>query len=269
MKSFHVICGLPRSGSTLLCNVLNQNSEVYASSTSSLPFLLSSVVNLVSNSPEIKSDLINNRSFAEQRVQLLLKTMVETWYKDKPHVFDKGRLWGSSSLLLRNLFPNSLIICLVRDLRNIFASVEKTHMQHPFFDLAADPPQKTIYGRADEMFSPNGLIGSTILSVEDLIRRNPENLMIVRYEDFVVSPDKYIKEIYLRIRLNYFKHNYNDIKNTAEDVDGLYLNKFPHVGEGKITVFDLHEWRRYLSEDLATLIMERYPFYNSTFKYYT
>ena len=61
MESFNVVCGLPRSGSTLLCNLLNQNPEVYASSTSIVPVILGSTSNIISNSPEFKSLLIRNR----------------------------------------------------------------------------------------------------------------------------------------------------------------------------------------------------------------
>ena len=34
MKNLHLIAGLPRSGSTLLCNLLNMNSKFHATPTS-------------------------------------------------------------------------------------------------------------------------------------------------------------------------------------------------------------------------------------------
>jgi sulfotransferase len=36
MKKLHLIAGLPRSGSTLLCNILNMNPNFYATPTSPL-----------------------------------------------------------------------------------------------------------------------------------------------------------------------------------------------------------------------------------------
>ena len=60
MKQIHFITGLPRSGSTLLCNVLNQNPEFYAGSTSPLPALVNTLVNCLSNSPEVQAALIKS-----------------------------------------------------------------------------------------------------------------------------------------------------------------------------------------------------------------
>jgi len=267
MKSFNVVCGLPRSGSTLLCNLLNQNPDIYASSTSITPVIINSTSHIISNSPEFKSLLIRNRKETEDRVVATMRSIVETWYVGKPNVFDKSRVWSLSSLLLKQLFPESAIICIVRDLRSIFASIEKNHIKNPILDTAADIAGKTTYNRADELFSPGSLVGSAILGVEDLIRRKPDNLMIIRYEDFVVSPDKFIKEIYLRTKIKSFNHDFNNVKNSSEEVDGLWLNKFPHEGSGKIIISDTHEWKKYVSEDLATLIMDRYSFYNRSLNY--
>ena len=267
MKSFNVVCGLPRSGSTLLCNVLNQNPEIHASSTSIIATIINSTSHIISNSPEFKSLLIRNREDTEARVISMMRSNVETWYSDKENVFDKSRVWASCSPLLKQLFPESLIICIVRDLRNIFASIEKHHIKNPILDTSIDVLAKTIYNRADELFSPGNLMGASISGVEDLVRRKPDNLVFIRYEDFVVSPAKFIKEIYLRSEIKHFDHDYENIKNTSEDVDELWLNKFPHQGSGKVHITDPYEWRKYVSEDLARLIMERYPFYNRSFNY--
>ena len=37
MKNFNIITGMPRSGSTLLCNILSQNPAFHAGATSPLP----------------------------------------------------------------------------------------------------------------------------------------------------------------------------------------------------------------------------------------
>ena len=40
MKRLYFVAGLPRSGSTLLCNILMQNPAIYASATSGIPEVL-------------------------------------------------------------------------------------------------------------------------------------------------------------------------------------------------------------------------------------
>ena len=83
MKSFNVICGLPRSGSTLLCNVLNQNPEIYASSTSIVPVLINSITNLITNSAEVKGAYIRNANETQNLIDRTLRGIINNWYQDR------------------------------------------------------------------------------------------------------------------------------------------------------------------------------------------
>ncbi len=269
MKGFHVISGLPRSGSTLLCNILNQNPEFYAGSTSPLPEICSGFVNIISNSMEIKACLVNDSEATQKRLQGMIMGLIVEWYADKQDkvIFDKSRGWPFSSTLLRSVFENIKMIVTVRDLRSVFGSIEKQHQKTPIFDQAMNPIQKTITSRADSMMSPEGIIGQCVHGVEDVMMRKPDNVFVLQYESFTVDPATKIKELYNFLGLPHFEHTYDDIKNTSEDVDSLYLNKFPHQGVGKINPADKTEWEEYVPEELAKLIIERYPSYNQRFGY--
>jgi hypothetical protein len=52
---------------------------------------------------------------------------------DKPFVVDKSREWGVNYGLLNMIFPNPKIICMVRDLRCIFSSMEKNFRKNPIY----------------------------------------------------------------------------------------------------------------------------------------
>ena len=266
MDKFNVITGLPRSGSTLLCNILNQNPEFHASTTSILLQLINNISLFWSNSPEVKGMLQNNRVETEEKLSRVLKGITKNWYNTDKVIFDKCRGWGSNSLLFNTLF-NGLIICLVRDLRNVFASIEKQHRKYPVLDLAKNNQEKTIYDKADKMFSADGIIGMPILGIEDLIRRKPKNVMFIKYEELSCNPKNVMMQIYERLGIEYHEHDFEDIKNTAQDPDYLYLNKYPHEGSGKILPYNPNEWKAYVSEDLANTIMQRFPQYNSWFEY--
>ena len=95
---FNVIGGLPRSGSTLLCNILNQNPKFHASSTSMITPVLNTMSNMLSKSTEIKGELQKDRKKTEERMRQLLRGVVEGWYKDYDVVFDKCRGWRQTSL---------------------------------------------------------------------------------------------------------------------------------------------------------------------------
>jgi sulfotransferase len=270
---FHVIAGMPRSGSTLLCNVLNQNPRFFASSTSCVAQTVRSISGLWSRSPEIKSDLIADKEGTEARMARSMRALVEAWYADRAEVvLDKGRFWNLNALLLNQLFPDAQMLICIRDLRAIFASVEKQHARNPILDDAGNAVELTAFSRADRLFSPNGMLGQQILGIEDLIRRNLRNqkgkpfTLPVQYETFVQNPQIIIDRIYTALGEEPFAHDFEHVENTATDVDGIYNNKFPHEGEGPIKPRE-EDWREHVPQDIASLIMQKFRGYNQAFGY--
>lgn len=268
MKSFNVITGVPRSGSTLLCNILNQNPEFYAGSTSPLSEVLSLLVNKFSTSSEIQASLIKDGSGTTDRLNGILLSVVESWYHDQEGiVFDKSRGWTFNALLLTELFTEVKIIVTVRDLRNIFGSIEKQHRKTPQFDLALNPIEKTIMDRADKMMSPEGMIGQCVVGVEDAMDRVKDRVFVVQYESLILDPRSKMLELYNFLEQPYYEHSFDNIQNTSEDVDALYLNKFPHQGDGTVGKLDRNEWKKYVTPELGGMIYQRYPKYNALFGY--
>jgi len=269
MENLHFITGLPRSGSTLLCNILNQNPEFYASSTSPLPAFVNAIVNTASRSEEMKSELIGNEELTNKRMTLVIKSLIVHWYAENKEkiIFDKSRGWSFESLLIADLLPGSRFILCVRDMRGVFGSVEKQHAKNPHFDLATNPNEKTILDRADKMLSPNGFIGQCVIGSNDLYARVPNRVYVLNYESFVRNPEMHLSEIYEFLKLDKYAHDFENVQNVSTDKDGLYHNKFPHKGEGKVIAPPRQAWQEYIPQDLAQTIFARYPQYNKNFGY--
>lgn len=268
MKGFHVITGMPRSGSTLLCNILNQNPKFYASSTSPILELLQAVSARISHSAEIQAALHADEKTSE-RITEMCRAMITSWYSHKVDciIFDKARQWSFHSNLLRSLYPKAKIITTVRDLRNIFASVEKQHQKQPLFDTAPNFEEKTITGRAGAMFGNDGMIGQCAVGLQDLFERNQDRTMTIKYEAFTRDPMDMLRRLYDFLEVPWFEHDLEHVKKTAEDLDVLWLNKFPHDGSGKVVETDRNEWKEYLQPNLARDIMRAHPKYNEIFGY--
>lgn len=258
---FHVVTGMPRSGSTLLCNILNQNPEFYASSTSSLPAILNGMSKAISNDPVTKAKLDQDET--ETRITTTLLGTIYNWYisyKDKV-VFDKSRGWTHHALMLNKLIPDAKMIVCVRDLREVFASTEKQNAKtaHIF-------TSENMFQRADSFFSPEGLIGAPLRGVEDCLRRRLPQMMIVEYHKLCNEPDKTLREIYEFIGVDYFEHDFEHVVNVAEDVDGMYMNKFPHNASGRVEPNNSN-WGEWVSLDIAKKIMELGQYYNRRLGY--
>src|ERR1700733_4506574 len=112
-RKFHFISGLPRSGSTLLAAILNQNPRFRAGMTSPLADILGVVMAETSSKNDFSFDVSD-----EQRVAML-RGLVENFYEkheDSGIVFDTSRLWCSRMQLLETLFPEAKVIACVRQL---------------------------------------------------------------------------------------------------------------------------------------------------------
>lgn len=269
MRILHFVGGLPRSGSTLLCNIFNQNPQIHASSTSALSTMIHGMSNAYAHSQEIMGQLGNDRDGTMQRLHERTRRYCEAWYEnlERPVVLDKDRRWNYHSGVLQCLWPDAKLITISRDLRSIIASVEKRHQQTALLEPSPDLLGKTMMERYKFMFSPKGTIGSALFGMEDLIRRNPANWVRVRYEDLCTQPQASMDHLYHKMGLESFEHDFSNVVNVAEDRDELMLLKYPHEGCGPVHPPNLDEWKAWVHAEAEAKIYEAFPLYQATFNY--
>lgn len=219
---------------------------------------------------DIKSDLAKDRDETEMRMRRVVQAMLEAWYHrfhDRAHVFDKGRMWASQARLFEWLFPDSLLVICVRDLRDVFASVEKQHAKTAIFDDTPTPLGRTLMARANAMFADDGMIGSCVRAVDDLLRRKPRCVHVIRYEDLVAKTKTVLFELHEALKEPQFAYNIEDVKDAATDLDALYFHKFPHHdSSGPVTVRPLGR-AGFISPDIEHQIATGFLGYNQAFGY--
>lgn len=248
----NVITGLPRSGSTLLCNILNQNPDYYASSTSVLAGGIQGLTKGI-------SEQLESQELDYEKLRTSVKAFIKAWYPDKT-VFDKGRLWSQMGLVYQDLQLGKMYV-MVRDLRDVYASCEKQHRKNPMLHSSNIISSTGVYERAEMMFSDTGMIGGAVLGVEDLIRRSLDNVVFIQYEALVTEPEKIMKQF------DSYQYNFTDVQNVSEENDKMYHNKYPHNGSGAVTARSIGSWRNIIDKDLAKTIQNRFPLYNEVFGY--
>jgi sulfotransferase len=119
MKNFIMLSGIPRSGSQVLSSLLNQHTEIHASTTSPVIDLIC-IVN--DNWKVISQSLVDQHPKQELNI---LKGIVQSSYEhiDKPVIVDKNRLWPRYSKLMQDsLGIKPKIICTVRPIPEILSS---------------------------------------------------------------------------------------------------------------------------------------------------
>jgi hypothetical protein len=226
------------------------------------------VSTFVSGQDELRSELVVDRERAEARLVRMLRGMIEGWYADvdAPVVVDKSRAWNGNALLLQQLYPDAKLVVVVRDLRDVFASIEKQHRKNPSINQLPQGAD-TLMARANTMFDrAAGMIGAPVCGIEDILRRKPENVELIKYESLVENPGVVLKNLYNGLGEDWFEHDFDNVESKATELDALWLNKFPHDGSGKIEPRQ-EPWSEWVSQDVAAGIMRQFAQFNGAFGY--
>lgn len=211
---------MPRSGSTLLANILNQNPRFWATPTSGLCPLMLQVNNAWSQIPELRA------SATPADKGNTLGAMFEGFHEniDQPVVFNKSRGWVCAFELLENLFPTKpKIIVTYRDIPSILSSCEKLFRKE-LANLASvaqwGQNMETIEGRLAFWTQPDQLVGANYNRIRDCVARgHREHLHFVNFDDLTTKPENTLGEIYAFLGETYFVHDFNNVEQSTHERD--------------------------------------------------
>ena len=94
MQQLHFLGGMPRSGSTLLAALLQQNPQVYATGTDPLPGIIHS--NILQAARYTEAVQAMSVSQSDKAFYGLCVQGAKGWYESlttRPVVFSKSRIW--------------------------------------------------------------------------------------------------------------------------------------------------------------------------------
>lgn len=208
--------GLPRTGSTVLMNILQQNPRIFTTGTCALPDLLHQQVLIKSRYREVFQAMSLEQ--ADKAIYGLIHGATKGWFEaltNKPVVISKSRSWSN----IFHLYPNSKYICMVRDLRDIVESFEKINNQtlalHSFADDSSLVPAMSESEKYAYYFKTSNALSDSLANeiqrMMDLFKRDPSRIMFIRYEDFTKDPVYILNKIYNYIQEEYVEHDLNNI----------------------------------------------------------
>ena len=206
----HFISGLPRSGSSLLASVLNQNPDHVASIMSPVGRIFTDVHSAMSVDNEAEVFL------TDMARAHILQGIFYGYYgdTDKATVFDNNRRWTANLDLLTYIFPGSKIICCVRDPRAIVDSLERLLRSHPLAvsKIVGLQSNLNVYGRVDCYNGPDGVLGFAFNSLRDAFwGPNKDRLLFVEYDDLCRFPKEVMQDLHKALELEPFEYNFNSI----------------------------------------------------------
>lgn len=227
MRSFYFLGGLPRSGSTLLCNILSQNPAFFVSkATSGCCDIMVGVRNRWDNLVEHKAEGVNF-----DQLKNVLNGMLQNYhFTDKSLIVDKSRGWiGNINMLEFILGSVPKVLVPVRNLTEIFSSFEKlwrnnsAYTQWHFNDEDYFKSQ-TIEGRCDIWANQANVIGLPYNRIKDAISRGyREKLCFIEFDELTSQPEATMRMVYNYLEIPYFPHDFNNVEQyTQEDDDGVH-----------------------------------------------
>ena len=128
-KRFYFMAGLPRSGSTLLSSILNQNPKFYSGPSSPVLSTMYAIENHLTN-----DELYHGYPKPEQ-ASLIISNIIRQFYADvdKEVIIDKNRAWTARvPYIERYIGQKAKIICPVRDIDEILTSMIMMIRRNPY-----------------------------------------------------------------------------------------------------------------------------------------
>ena len=122
---FVTLAGLPRSGSTLLGNLLQQHPNITVEMDSCLSDILT---NISQHSEKMYTETQRTMKEMKKIYTSFMRAGISSWLDllcDTEIYIDKDRSWAVDFDLLFNLIPSAKVIYVVRDLRGVISSLEK------------------------------------------------------------------------------------------------------------------------------------------------
>jgi len=240
-KRLIYVTGLPRSGSTLLCQLLGQHSRLYSPGHSSP--LCQTLVGLrqgLSDDPFLLSQMDLDYALVQQQLLSAFQGFMSGWYAVAPQdaVVDKNRGWMHHLELLHLVDPDCRLLVCVRELGQVWGSIEGQHHKTLLFDFVDHLAQLTPIDRADRLFATNGVIGEPLRSLEAIQDRDAElqsRLYYVVFEDLVSNPQEVMQGIYDWLGLPSVDFDPQNLSVHPTESDSHYRYKYPHHIRSAVT----------------------------------
>ena len=261
---------LPRAGSTLLQNIMGQNPDFYVTPTSGLLELVFAARGNYTDSPEFKaqdSELMKRGfiGFCNKAMEGYFNAIT-----DKKYVMDKSRGWGIHYDFLNEIYPNPKIVVMVRDLRDIFCSMEKNFRKS---SLKANPVlnhaemKGTTTPKRIDVWAQTQPIGLAIERLQEVFRQGLDrNMLFVKFEDLCLYPETELNRIYQFLEVPYYAHDFDNIEQITIEDDEVYGVYGDHKIKQKLEL-PHSQAKKVLGTDVTNWIFDNYKWFFDRFNY--
>lgn len=227
-RTYYFLAGLPRSGSTVLSAIFNQNPKFYSGPSSAV----------LQSMYALNHSLINDQFFAaypkEKEAKMMISSLINSYYNDRkePIIFDKNKAWTAKIDYIQTYITDNVkIICPVRDPDEILASFIGMIKRNPYQEgqskinfvdeqLVKNNLPINDVNRCDYIASAKGILGESSQAITQALREgHSDKIHFVEYQNLVSDPINTMKEIYNFLGEDYYEHTFDNLSNETRERD--------------------------------------------------
>lgn len=150
----------------------------------------------------------------------IMNSVVDNYYLDAKDriIIDKGRTWTRNAnfeIFKKYVSTNPKIIITVRPIKEIIESLIFLNYKN-FIPINQEKYENSLFEEnASLIFDP-------LSGIFDIVNRNDADIIFIKYDDLVKSPQNTIKRIYSFLDLEVFNHDFENIQKTWHEDDTVY-----------------------------------------------
>jgi sulfotransferase len=189
---------------------------------------------------------------------------------DKKYFLDKGRSWSFYIRWVEHFLAyKPKMICMIRDLRDVYCSMEKAFRKNPNKETLIEWHElknNTVPKRID--FWAKGIpVGIAIERLEAIIQsKDDHKILFVKYEDFCLNPEQQIARIYNYLEIPYFQHNFDFIPQITHENDAVNMGYGDHIIRNSLEMKQ-SDAQDILGKGVCEWVVNRYKWFYDYFRY--
>lgn len=235
-KQIYFLAGLPRSGSTLLANILAQHQQIHVTPTSGIVDMLVQVKNTWDRNDAFQAA---ERKQNEETKKRVMSAMLQAYFADanEPICIDKNRYWTEYLEMAAQLLGGReqvKVLVTVRDMRDVLASFESLYRKtsalgqiHQEANMALK--FKTALGRVEAFIDDGQPVGRAYNAIRDAITRGwRDRMYFIDYDDLTRKPKETLDGVYRFLGMAPFAHDFQRVEQVTFEDDFVYGFKDLH-----------------------------------------
>jgi len=226
-KTLHFLSGIPRSGSTVLAAILNQNPMTHVSTTSGLVHALDGLANTWHS-----AGLLNDNDPTREKLAQTMRGCIDAFYADtdKPVIIDKSRGWPIPQIMgamSQVIGRPCKVIATVRPVPDCMAS----------FVRVAKPADLDEFMYSGQLADH---LKAAYLSLEAGYQAMPENFLFVEYDKLLADPRAELARIHEFLELPAYDYDFSNIDGSSVKEDDENLHGYAGMHDVKPVLAKQH-----------------------------